>query len=450
MSEYKPEDIAKASFLYFCKKVLGYKIGFHHEMWSGLLEQHKRLLIECARGHGKTWFFSKAYPLWLIYRGWPIDILVVSYSEEQVKFILKSIDDEIHTNPYLAHLRPGPKLLWGAQLKTFSNGSQIRGEGFGSSVRGAHPNLILVDDPLKDQGGMNPEEQFRYFSTALSGTAIRGTQIVIVGTPLDAGDLLEQLESNPAYTFQSFPAENEARTEALFPDLFTIDELHAKEKEIGSFAYAREFMLQRIDPKTQAFKDLYRTINDDHKFPEFVCVRTLVDPAISEKERACDSAVVTVGLDAHNHAWELDTRLVHSDDTSKLLLEMHKVSRIFKDTRDYAMVVEAELFQKVFAFNWKQSLLENHEDVRTIEVVHQGLTGKHQRIMGLQGMWESRAIHLLGDSPLIQQFRYYRPNLKGARIDALDAFAWIRHSEVAQPYVKTTPLMGAVPDEVWE
>jgi hypothetical protein len=453
MTEYQPEDIAKASLLYFAQKILGMKIGRHHVGWAELLHDKKRLLIECSRGHGKTWWFSKAYPLWLLYQGWPIDILVVSYSEEQVKFILKSIDDEIHTNPYLVHLRPTTKQLWGAQLKTFANGSQLRGEGFGSSVRGAHPNLILVDDPLKDQGGMNPEEQLKYFSTALSGTAIRGTQIVVVGTPLDAGDLLEQLETNDAYTFRAYPALDE-KGEALFPELFTTEELRAKEKEIGSFAFAREFMLQRIDPKTQAFKDKFRTINQDMDFPDFVSVRTLVDPAISEKDRACDSAVVTVGMDAKNQAWELDTTIVHSDDTSKLLWEVYKVGLRFsksdKTRRDYAIVWEAELFQKVLAFDFKRLLLERGHDIRTVEVVHQGIQGKHQRIMGLQSMWEARAIHLLPESPLVQQFRYYRPNLKGAKIDALDAFAWVRHPEVNAPYVKNSGVYGEVPEDVYE
>lgn len=447
---YAPEDIAKASFLYFLKAVLGYQIGPHHIAWAGLLTQHDRLLIEAARGHGKSWAISVGYTLWRIYQGKPIEVLLVSYSEDQVKDLMSKIDNQIDTNPFLAHLRPQPSQKWGAQLFEFSNGARIRGEGFGSSVRGAHPHFILVDDPLKDTGGMDPEDQFKYFSTALSGTAIRGTQIVVIGTPMDAGDLLEQLENNEAYKFAAFPAENEARTEALFPTLFTLEELRKKEKEVGSFAYAREFLLQRIDPKTQVFKDKFRTLQDESGLPGMVSIRTLVDPAISEKDRACDSAVVTVGLDSKNNLWELDTRLLHADDTNKLLWEIYKVALRFQRHQDYAVVWEEELFQKVLAFNWRQLLVERGHDIRTIGVVHEGTTGKHQRIMGLQTLWESKAIHLQPESPLIAQFRYYRPGMKGARIDGIDAFAWVKHPDVNHPYIKTQVFDGGMPEDILE
>jgi len=450
MPEYRPEDLAKASFLYFCKVVLGYKLGAHHLAIAHDLESEMRILFEVARGHGKTYLVSKAYSLWLVYRGWPVDILIVSYSEDQVKFILKLVDDEINSNPHLVHLQPSQRQTWGAQLKTFANGSQIRGEGFGSSVRGAHPTHIIVDDPLKDNAGMGPEDQAKYFFTALSGTAVRGTQIVVIGTPMDAGDLLEQLEVNTSYVSRLFPAIKEDGT-ALFPELFTVEELRAKEKEIGSFAFAREFMLQRIDPKTQVFADKYMTVmGDDEPYPEFMSVRTIVDPAISEKDTACDSAVVTVGLDAKNHVWELDTKLVHSDDSNKLLWEVYKATLRFHKHQDFAVVWEAELFQKVLAFNWKQLLLERNHNVRTIEVVHEGSKGKHSRILGLQAAWETKAIHLQPKSPLALQFRYYRPNIKGFKIDGIDAFAWVRHPDVNQPYFKHGIIIGGVPEDVME
>jgi hypothetical protein len=65
----------------------------------------------------------------------------------------------------------------------------------------------------------------------------------------------------------------------------------------------------------------------------------------------------------------------------------------------------------------------------------------------MQAKWEARAIHLLPNSPLIEQFRYYRPNIKGARIDAIDAFAWWDHPEVSQPYMHSTPVEGGIGEE---
>ncbi len=437
-SQFKPEDLAKASFKYFFVRILGFTwTRWHDEVYADLLSGKKRLLIEIARGHGKTIFFV-SYALWLVYQGNPVDILVISYSEEQIRNnVMNLIDALIMKNDYLAHLRPSKQLLWGAQLKTFHTGAKIRGESFGSSVRGAHPDVLLVDDPLKDKGGMTPQEQHEYFMSALMGTVKRDTLVVVDGTPLDNGDLLEQLENNKAFTFRAYPAENEERSEALFPELFTLDELRQIELEVGTLAYSRERLLKRIDPATSVFKDQYRTINEKRQYPQFAVVRTIIDPAISEKDEACDSAVVTVAMTYTNHAYEIDTRLLKANNPKTILDEIVNVAiRYHKEFIDYAIVIESELFQKVLAYDLRQIVLERNLDIRIIEVTHQGITGKHERIIGLQSKWEARAIHLLPDSPLIHQFRYYRPNIKGFKLDGLDAFSWIRNEQVNVPIVE--------------
>lgn len=450
---YTVEDIARVSFPYFCKKVLGMTWAPHHNEWTDLLRANDRILIECARSHGKSHFFSKAYPLWLVYSGQPDEeIVIISYSEDQAKELIRKIADEIERNPLLARLRPGTSQIWQALHLQFPWGAYIRGDGFGSAIRGAHPKRIIVDDPLKDRGGMSPEEQVDFFFGALSGMAKRDTQISVVGTPLDAGDLLEYLERNKRYVFKGYPALSETGL-PLFPYLFSKEELEQKEQEIGSTAFAREFLLQRVDLKTQPFKDQFRTINDRFEFPEFVEVRTLVDPAISERERSCDSAIVTVGQDNKNQLWEIETNIMHSDDSAKLCHEMVRTVQRYSiryGASAYAIGMEEEVFQKTIGFDFKKMCVERGIDVTYQALTHQGISGKHQRIMGLQGLWEARAIHLLPESPLIGQFRYYRPGIKGFKIDALDALSWIRDERVTRPYQHVEAYLPEFPEFVHE
>ena len=443
-------QLAKSNFLFFCKYILNMGIGEHHKEWAELLRTEPRILIESARGHGKSWFISKAYPIWLLYRNFqPIDVLTVSFSEKQAVELLKMVSDEVMRNPNLAHLRPSSQQKWTETYLEFKGGHKIRGVGFGTSVRGLHPTHIIVDDPLKDEGGMNPEEQYKYFMGALSGTAVRNTQICVIGTPLDSGDLLEQLETNPIYKFRAYPAIKDGLP--LFPTLYTIEELRKREEEIGSLAFSREYLLQRVDPQTQVFKDVYRTINELQTFPDdCITTRTIIDPAISEKDKACDTAITTGSQDVRNHRWERDTRLIKSDNPSKLLDEVLKVAEQYRDYPDYAIVIESEVFQKVLAFDLRAKLTERNLNIRVIEVRHQGNQGKHVRIVGMQAKWEARAIHLLPHSPLIEQFRYYRPNIKGARIDAIDAFAWWDNPDVSMPYFNATPVVGEVSAEARE
>lgn len=461
--EPTPELIAKADFRYFFEKVIAGTWAPHHDEWYDLLKNNKRILIECARGHGKT-YFMVCYAIWLVYSGKSVDILIISYSEEQVKNnIMNLIDRIIMKNDYLTNLRPSPKQQWGAQLKTFNTGAQIRGESFGSSVRGAHPDYLFVDDPLKDKGGMTPAEQLEYYMTALMGTVKENTQVVVTGTPLDNGDLLEQLEGNKAYTFRAYPAENEERTKPLFSYLYSLQFLRDTEKERGSFAYSREYLLKRIDPSTQMFKDSYRTIDNFDRFRKYVSIRTIIDPAISEKEDACQSAIVTVGVTQDNHLYELDTRLLQKDNPKAILDEVIAVAKEYRKTYvrsandivetrrhdDYAIVVEAELFQKVLSYDLRQMILEQDLDIRVIEVTHQSTQGKHERIAGLQSKWETRAVHLLPESPLIGQFRFYRPGIRGFKLDGIDAFAWIRAEDVNVPVTEAKIIEGDA-SQAWD
>ncbi len=206
--------------------------------------------------------------------------------------------------------------------------------------------------------------------------------------------------------------------------------------EVGTLAYSRERLLKRIDPATSVFKDQYRTVDSDRD-QQYAVVRTIIDPAISEKDDACDSAIVTVGMTYQNHAYEIDTRLLKANNPKTILDEIVKVAYLYhKKFVDYAIVIESELFQKVLAYDLRQIILEKGLDVRIVEVTHQGISGKHERIIGLQAKWEARAIHLLPESPLIHQFRYYRPNIKGFKLDAIDAFSWIRNEQVNVPVVE--------------
>ena len=59
---YKVDHLAQQSFKYFFIKVLGFQwCGWHEQAYKDL-QASKRILYQIARGHGKTIFFSIAYP----------------------------------------------------------------------------------------------------------------------------------------------------------------------------------------------------------------------------------------------------------------------------------------------------------------------------------------------------------------------------------------------------
>ena len=76
----------------------------------------------------------------------------------------------------------------------------------GTSGRGGHYDLILVDDPVKDYGGMDADEQEDYFLRALVPMCKPDGQIVVTGTFVYEMDLIERLRLNKAYHVAEYPA----------------------------------------------------------------------------------------------------------------------------------------------------------------------------------------------------------------------------------------------------
>src|SRR5947207_2610172 len=103
-----PWILAQASLKYFAVKVLGFQYPQHYREWEDLILNNDRALVLAPRGHGKSVFFSLTYPLWRIIRG-KREVLLISYSEDQVRRLIREIRITVETNPFLESLRPTTK-----------------------------------------------------------------------------------------------------------------------------------------------------------------------------------------------------------------------------------------------------------------------------------------------------------------------------------------------------
>lgn len=223
-------------------------VGDHHLEWDELIAKHKRICILAARDHGKTYFMDFAYPIWKIITQPRGSGFIFSSTQEQAERILTDIRTEIETNPKLQYLIPKFKDKWGSRHIRCSNGHRIYARGFGTRVRGAHPNWIVVDDSLNDETAYSElvrNKQKDYFYTAITNMIVPSGQIIVIGTPFHAADLYADLKENPEYHFSSYPAETspgKPGNTALWEDRYDLDYLAKRKAEIGSIRYTREFL----------------------------------------------------------------------------------------------------------------------------------------------------------------------------------------------------------------
>lgn len=428
-----PWFLAQASLKYFTVKFLGLTWHTHYEEWRSILDTQDRALIEAPRGSHKSYFFSLAYPLWTIIRG-KMDILLVSDSEDQSRKNLRVIRETVEQNPYLQPLRPSTKELWGVDQIQFPNASIINTMGFGTSKRGEHPLLILNDDIESERNKMSRDDKNRMYWAVITGMAVPKTKLALLGTPSEFGDLLEQASKRrddtgkPVYFHWRKPIVVGGVNQ--YPDIWTDAEIRMKKAEMGSIDFAREMMLERIDPETQPFKKQYETLYEELPMGAFAYTVTACDPAYTEGDGDY-TAIVTVKFTHGNHAYVVDCKRIKRSNPGDIVEELFKTIRTQEPDAVGLPKKKGEAVS--YSFN-ERRVRENQWDFKYVELPETQGKAHKTRIGGLVPRWESRAIHIHKNmKDLLEELYMFRLDDSHPHDDAIDALAHCFNPEMVAP-----------------
>jgi len=220
-----------------------WKLGSLHREWDNLL-QKKKIRILAPRDHLKSFYFSIAYALMRV-RFIPDDeIYIFSKTDRQAVKILDKIKRIVKKNPELDFLSKGAGVdFWNKTELRFSNGATIYAQGYQTAVRGAHPRLIILDDPIgsevvySDEQNLKAKEKF--FQDILP-IAEPDTQIIIVGSLQREDDLYHALDPKQ-YELKTYSAiVDEEKHLTLYPEKWDWEKLMARKREI-SFDLGEKF-----------------------------------------------------------------------------------------------------------------------------------------------------------------------------------------------------------------
>ncbi|MCZ6870572.1 MAG: hypothetical protein O7G84_13805, partial [Gammaproteobacteria bacterium] len=81
-------DMLKESLPLFAKDILGMEVAPHLMDWGEAVNEHSRLAILAARDHGKSAFFSYAYPIWRAWSEPGVEVYLFSRTLEQAQDLL--------------------------------------------------------------------------------------------------------------------------------------------------------------------------------------------------------------------------------------------------------------------------------------------------------------------------------------------------------------------------
>lgn len=338
---------------------------------------HRFLLGDGTVTHN-SYFFSNAYAAWKLYgyskpRGSHFSArptrsnsnrgYLFSFSLQQSVDLMEILKGTIEGNDVLRErLFPDTRAVgaWASTNIVCKNGARLTCKGFGSSVRGAHPFWIVVDDGLKDNviySQLQRQKSIDYFHSVIMNMLVPGGQIVVVGTPFHASDLYGDLKTKKGWFVIEYPAIfPDGRI--LWPHRWSFFDLLDKRATQGNIIFSRENLCRPITNEASIFplKVLERSLV---RMENYVLVRNRDDFPIKFNKVVvgCDFAIsANVGSDYTVFTtWGVD------DETGEMWLlnffrekgltfneQMQTLRGINAKFRPDSMVLEQNTFQQIF------------------------------------------------------------------------------------------------------
>jgi len=277
---------------------------FHKEIYH-LVQNEKRVLIAAPRGYAKSMICSVFYPLWCALFHKKKDICIISASEGLAIEWLRKMRREMESNPLLIKYFGDLKSNKWTETHLILNNKEktnIRARGCGAAIRGFRPDLIILDDIESDESVASSEQRNKlrtWIFKACLNTLLPHGQFIWIGTIISPLALLQEMLDNDnnwhKRKYRAYIDGEQKEGKELWKSLWSHKKLQARKKEIGSTAFASEYLNDPILDESAPIKPHHIRIWE--KLPkQFSCV-IAVDPAYSDDEKSDYKVAALVGID---------------------------------------------------------------------------------------------------------------------------------------------------------
>lgn len=375
LTETIEETLRIENLNYFITSVLsGFEMNWHHLEWGDVVQRYKKFAMIAARDHGKSYFFSNAYIVWKMYRYSGENYFgrirkdlalskrgfLFSFSIQQAIDLLDIAKSTIQDNDILRKkLFPGSGDGWAKTDIVCKNGARLTVRGFGSSVRGAHPGYIVVDDPLKDNAiysSVQRKKGIDYFHAVIMNMIVPEGQVGVVGTPFHQSDLYGDLKSKKGWHVREYPAIF-PNGRLLWSNRWNFAGLLEKRDTQGTMIFSREILCRPVTNESSIFPyeivaraftrmEEMTFVKSRENYPmKFNKVVTAVDFSISSSVGADYTVILTAGVDEDDRLWLMNFQRFKGKSFAEQLSVLKSVNANF---RPDIMLLEANVFQQIF------------------------------------------------------------------------------------------------------
>mgnify|MGYP006935483419 CR=1 FL=1 len=363
---------------YYLNDHIKSELGALHKEWCNLMVNENKLAIAAPRGHAKSTWFTLVYPLWCILLKKKNFIVIISDSIEQASPLLGMIIEQLETNERIirdfgkiaGYIPPKAeeKKKWTTKEIVTTTNIKVMARSLKSRIRGSRfghfrPDLIILDDVENDENVQNEDQRLKTrntFGNSIMNLGDRSTQIIVIGTILHFDSLLMNLINDETGTWCKKLYRAIENNRPIWPEWWTMEMFEEKKRDplIGPIRFEQEYMNNPLDPTTQIFNP-----QEFYDYPLDMAVVdcfAYIDLAISEKQTADYTAIVTVGRHRQTGKIYLLDAVRFRGDIDKQLDVVFGLQKRF----NYKLFgVESVAYQKVF-----QQILMKEQPKRQIYI----------------------------------------------------------------------------------
>lgn len=350
---------------------------------------------------------GRAYPIWRAkYDPWVKEIYILGADQSSAVENMDKIKDLMLSHSSLAHLVPQTRLE-GINSRTemhLMNGVTLKAKGWSSPLRGRHPQLIILDDVLNVKNSDTKEARERskkYFREVVIPMKDKGTrnqqargfksQIVVIGTAQDGDDLYHDLLNNKQYVGAKQKAIiDDEKQIVLWPERYNYADLIAKQIEVGSLSFSKEYQNEPLSDDTSIFPpSLFEGLKDEElsyqqSYEGTNPVFLGADFSVPGTTDGDWTVVFAMELDQKNnmitplHYWRAKPESIQEQ-----LTKIEYMCQAYKVTLGY---VEDNMFQKIYAQYLRQ---RTTLPVSGHTVTHTGKSNLQTGILSFRPLFEN-------------------------------------------------------------
>jgi len=429
-------------------------------------------LIVLPRSFLKSTLSCIKFPIWLALNNPNVRVLIACNIIDNAMNHLRTIKHIFENNSLFRHLYPEivpdiRKVQWSDHAVTVRRTggygeATFTAAGVGVNVVGTHYDVIIMDDILtakKDDltgdelapSQLDIDRAIGWYKLAFSlfDTPSKGITLYI-GTRWAVHDVIDYiLEFDKSFVPYIQNVYKKGTTEPIYPERFNEKALEQLKARQGPYIYASQYLLNPLPVEKMVFKPEYIQYFEVMPFNEPYWVYSYIDPAISSKKDACNTAIITIARTFDNRIYVLECTRRKGMSVSELCEAIFAVHKKYKPR---LIGIESVAYQEAIGKHLKEMMRKKDYFFNVRDDTPIRNEPKDARIRGMQPRFAAKTVWIKSYmNGLETELLEYQGVERSRYVDAIDALAGaIKISSRPPPAMHTQKLIGITMGSIME